>query len=80
MDKDKLIRNLPAMEAPTINSLSDGAVAIETIVPKNVMSDTIIVIKQGGGNILIQDITVTIWEKAVFGNIPKTAFFVSSKS
>jgi ATP phosphoribosyltransferase len=60
MDKDKLIRNLPAMEAPTINSLSDGAVAIETIVPKNVMSDTIIVIKQGGGNILIQDITVTI--------------------
>ena len=68
------------MEAPTINSLSDGAVAIETIIPKNVMSDTIIAIKQGGGNILIQDITVTIWEKAVFGNIPKTAFFVSSKS
>ncbi len=48
------------MEAPTINSLSDGAVAIETIIPKNVMSDTIIAIKQGGGNILIQDITVTI--------------------
>ncbi|MEI6588286.1 MAG: hypothetical protein WCO05_05060 [Candidatus Moraniibacteriota bacterium] len=60
MDRDKLIRNLPAMEAPTINSLSDGAVAIETIIPKNVMSDTIIAIKQGGGNILIQDITVTI--------------------
>lgn len=60
-DKDDLIRNLPAMEAPTISNLSDGAVAIETIVPKNIMSDTIIAIRKGGGkNIIIQDITVTI--------------------
>lgn len=61
IDKNALVKNLPAMEAPTISSLSDGAVAIETIVPKSILSDTIVEIKKRGGkNILIQDITVTI--------------------
>ena len=60
-DSTELVKNLPAMEAPTVSSLSDGAVAIETIVPRNILTDTVILIKKlGGKNIIIQNITITV--------------------
>jgi ATP phosphoribosyltransferase len=60
-DKDALIKVLPSMEAPTISSLADMAIAIETVVPRNITTDTIIAIKKlGGRNILIQDINVSV--------------------
>ncbi len=60
-DSAELVKNLPAMEAPTISSLSDGAVAIETIVPRNILTDTVVAIKKlGGKNILIQNINMAV--------------------
>lgn len=60
-DKEQLIEILPAMEAPTISNLADGAIAIETAVPKNIMADTITAIKKAGGrNILVQDMLVSM--------------------
>jgi ATP phosphoribosyltransferase len=60
-DKDSLIRALPSLESPTISDLADGSVAIETVVSRNILTDTIIAInKAGGRNILIQDINVAV--------------------
>jgi ATP phosphoribosyltransferase len=60
-DKNALLKILPAMEAPTISNLSDGGVAIETVVPKSGMTDALLAITRAGGkNILIQDIIITV--------------------
>ena len=60
-DKDRLIEILPAMESPTINNLADGAVAIETVIAKEAITDLIIAIRKNGGrNILVQDINISV--------------------
>lgn len=60
-DRDKLIKILPSLESPTISDLADGAIAIETTVPREIMTDTIVAIKKAGGRkILIQDINVAV--------------------
>lgn len=60
-DRDGLIKILPSLESPTISNLADGAIAIETTVPRDIMTDTIVAIKKAGGRkILIQDINVTV--------------------
>jgi ATP phosphoribosyltransferase len=49
------------MEAPTINNLSDGAIAIETVIPKGIMTNAIIAIKMAGGrNIIVQDMIISM--------------------
>ena len=60
-DKAKLVAALPALESPTVSGLADGAIAIETVVPKNIMADTIIAIKTNGRRkIVIQDINISV--------------------
>lgn len=60
-DVEGVLKHLPAMEAPTISSLSDGAYAIETVVLRSVLANTLTTIKKNGGrNILVQDICITI--------------------
>lgn len=60
-DKAKLVKILPALESPTINALADGAIAMETVVLKSVMSDTILAIKKNDGRkIIIQDINISV--------------------
>jgi ATP phosphoribosyltransferase len=60
-DKDRLIEILPAMESPTISNLADGSVAIETVIAKEVITDSIIVIRKNGGrNILVQNLNVSM--------------------
>ena len=59
--RDALVKIVPAMESPTINILADGAIAFETVIPKELMTDTIIAIKSGGGrNILVQNMQITL--------------------
>lgn len=61
VDRDRLIKILPSLESPTISNLADGAIAIETTVPREIMTDTIVSIKKAGGRkILIQDINVAV--------------------
>jgi ATP phosphoribosyltransferase len=60
-NKDKLVAIIPALESPTISTLADGAMAIETVVLKSAMSDTIMAIKKNGGRkIVIQDINISV--------------------
>jgi ATP phosphoribosyltransferase len=60
-ERDALIKILPSMEAPTISNLADGAVMIETVVPRNILTDTVIAIKKfGGRDILIQDMNIAL--------------------
>lgn len=59
--KEALIKTLPAMESLTVNTLADGAIAIETAITKNVITDIVVAIKKlGGRNILIQNINVVL--------------------
>ncbi len=60
-DKDQLIEILPAMESPTINDLADGSIAIETVITKEAITDSIIAIKKvGGRNILVQNLNISL--------------------
>ena len=60
-DQENLVKILPALESPTINDLADGAIAIETIIPKEKIADSIIAIKKlGGRNILVQNLNISI--------------------
>jgi ATP phosphoribosyltransferase len=59
--EEEIVKILPALESPTISNLADGAIAIETVVPKKILSDTIVAIKKKGGRkIIIQDIIVSV--------------------
>lgn len=60
-NKDRLIEILPAMKSPTINDLADGAVAIETVIAKEAITDSLIAIKKAGGrNILVQNLNISL--------------------
>lgn len=60
-DKNQLIEILPSMEAPTISNLSDGMIAIETVIAKEVITDSIIAIRKNGGrNIIVQNINISM--------------------
>ncbi|HAT74400.1 MAG: ATP phosphoribosyltransferase [Candidatus Moranbacteria bacterium GW2011_GWF2_36_839] len=60
-DKDRLIEILPAMESPTISNLADGMIAIETVITKETITDSIIAIRKNGGrNILVQNINISV--------------------
>jgi len=55
----KIVEVIPALQAPTINNLSNGMIAIETTVAKEELVDTLIAIKKGGGQgILVQNIGI----------------------
>lgn len=60
-DIKQLVKILPASQSPTVSNLADGAVAIETVVPKNIMADTIAAVKKAGGrNILAQAMDIFV--------------------
>lgn len=60
-DKERLIEILPAMESPTISNLADGMIAIETVIAKEAITDSIIAIRKNGGrNILVQNINISV--------------------
>ena len=59
--KDQLINTLPALQSPTLNQLADGSFAIETVVPRNEITDLIIQLKQiGATGILVHDLDVML--------------------
>jgi len=54
-----LVKNIPSLQAPTISNLSNGMIAIETVVAKDKLVDTLITIKKREGRgILVQNISV----------------------
>jgi ATP phosphoribosyltransferase len=58
---EEILKILPSFRSPTVNHLADGAVAIETVIAKEELIDATIAIKKNGGkDILIQDINVTV--------------------
>ncbi|HRY82869.1 MAG TPA: hypothetical protein P5232_04205 [Candidatus Moranbacteria bacterium] len=60
-DKDRLIEILPALESPTISDLADRSIAIETIIAKEAITDSIIAIRKNGGrNILVQNLNISM--------------------
>jgi len=58
---EQAIRALPALKSPTINQLAGGSFAVETVVAKTFVLETLIALKQiGATDILVQDINVLI--------------------
>lgn len=52
---------LPALEAPTVNTLSDGCFQVETVVAKEILSDVLLKLMAAGAkDILVQDINVVL--------------------
>jgi len=61
--KDAILAFLPAVDAPTVNRLSNGNYAIETVVYKNLMSDLLPKLRIAGareGSIIVQDINIIL--------------------
>lgn len=59
--KISVLKILPAIMAPTVNRLSSGDYAIETVILKNEVSNLIIALKAAGGSgILVSDIAIVI--------------------
>ncbi len=64
VSKENLARTLvmlPALEAPTVNTLSDGCFQVETVVAKEILSDILLKLMAAGAkDILVQDINVVL--------------------
>ncbi len=61
--KDAILKFLPAVDAPTVNRLSNGNYAIETVVYKNLVSDLMPKLRLAGarkGSIIVQDINIIL--------------------
>lgn len=59
--KDTLIDMLPSLDAPTVSLLANDSYAVETVVPKDKITDLVIQIKSiGGTGILVQDLDVIL--------------------
>jgi len=61
--KDAILNFLPAVDAPTVNRLSNGNYAIETVVYKNLISDLLSKLRIAGarkGSIIVQDINIIL--------------------
>ncbi len=53
----EIISLLPSLDAPTVNKLSNGDYAVESVVPKNIICDLIVNLRSKGANgILVQEI------------------------
>lgn len=59
--KDSILKFLPAIDAPTVNCLSNGNLAIETVVAKERLFDLLMELKQAGARgIIVQDFNVVL--------------------
>jgi ATP phosphoribosyltransferase len=57
--KKRVIKMLPSIQSPTVNITADGAFAIETVVPRNAVSDLIMKLQRvGARGIIVQDINI----------------------
>lgn len=57
--KDKILKILPSIQAPTVNQLADGNYALETVVKKKEATDLIFQLqKLGAKGILVQEISI----------------------
>ena len=59
--KDVALKNLPAIESPTINQLSNGDFAVETVIRKEKLTDQLIRLKLAGATgIIVQDFNIVL--------------------
>jgi len=61
--KDAILKFLPAIDAPTVNRLSNGNYAMETVVYKNLVPDLLLKLRLTGsrkGSIIVQDINIIL--------------------
>jgi len=59
--KEDILAWLPAIEAPTVNQLSNGGFAVETVIRKEELADQLIRVKLAGATgILVQDFNILL--------------------
>jgi ATP phosphoribosyltransferase len=59
--KDDIVAGLPAIESPTVNQLSDGNFAIETVIAKDDLANQLIRLKLAGATgIIVQDFNILL--------------------
>lgn len=60
-NESEVVKNISSLNAPTISNLSNGMIAIETIVLKDELIDTMIAIRKNKGEgILVQDVNIVV--------------------
>ena len=59
--KNQVINLLPALRAPTVNTLSDNALAIETVVPKSHLTQLLIQLRTlGATDMVVQNLNAVV--------------------